>query len=95
MTELIHIKLCLADVPLKAFLDDVLEVDGDAVTELIHDQHNAQAFSVVASMTVGEFRDWLVDPETDGKMIADLAWGLTPEMAAAVSVQFSSRSASE
>ncbi|WP_143540195.1 ethanolamine ammonia-lyase subunit EutB [Rhodovulum sulfidophilum] len=26
---------CLADVPLSAFLDDVLEVEGDAVTALI------------------------------------------------------------
>lgn len=76
---------CLADVPLKAFLDDVLEIEGDAVTDLISGQHDARAFSAVASLTVGEFRDWLLDPDTDGKTLADLAWGLTPEMVAAVS----------
>ena len=76
---------CLADVPLQAFLDDVLEVEGDAISDLIAAQHNPQAFAPIASLTVGAFRDWLLDPATDGQALADLAWGLTPEMVAAVS----------
>lgn len=76
---------CLADVPLQAFLDDVLEADGDVVSELIAEQHNPKAFAPIASLTVGEFRDWLLDPLTDGKALAGIAWGVTPEMIAAVS----------
>jgi len=75
---------CLADVPLAAFLDDVLEMDGDAVTALIAAQHDPAAFAPVAALTVGAFRDWLLAPETTGAEIATIAWGLTPEMAAAV-----------
>ncbi|MCT4684542.1 MAG: ethanolamine ammonia-lyase subunit EutB [Roseicyclus sp.] len=76
---------CLADVPLKAFLEDVLEVDGDAVTALIAAQHDAAAFAPVAALTVGEFRDWLLAPQTTSAEITALAPGLTPEMVAAVS----------
>lgn len=76
---------CLADVPLRAFLDDVLEVDGDAVSDLIATQHDPRAFAPIAAMNVGDFRDWLLDPETGGGALAGIARGLTPEMVAAVS----------
>lgn len=76
---------CLADVPLTAFLDDVLEVDADSVSQLIADQHDREAFAPIASLTVGAFRDWLLDPARTGETITKLAWGLTPEMVAAVS----------
>ena len=36
-------------------------------------------------MTVGEFRDWLLDEAADAATLARIAPGLTPEMAAAVS----------
>ena len=52
---------CLADIPLSDFQTDVLELDGDAVTDLIMAQHDAQAFAPIASLTVGAFRDWLLD----------------------------------
>ncbi len=83
--ERIAAQMCLADVPLKAFLDDVMEVEGDAVTELIFDQHDPDRFAPVAHLTVGGFRDFLLDPACDAKALTDLAWGLTPEMVAAVS----------
>ncbi len=76
---------CLAEVPLRDFLTDVLEVAGDDVSALIEAQHDARAFAPVAGLTVGALRDWLLDPATDGAALARLAWGLTPEMAAAVS----------
>lgn len=85
VVERLAAQFCLADVPLTAFLDDVLEVDGDAVTQLIADQHDAQAFAPVRSLTVGAFRDWLLDPAITGAHLAQIAWGLTPEMVAAVS----------
>jgi ethanolamine ammonia-lyase large subunit len=36
-------------------------------------------------LTVGAFREWLLDPETDTVMLTRTAPAITPEMAAAVS----------
>ncbi len=36
-------------------------------------------------LTVGDFRDWLLDESTTGETLARVAQGITPEMAAAVS----------
>ncbi|WP_121067216.1 ethanolamine ammonia-lyase subunit EutB [Chachezhania antarctica] len=84
--ERLAAQMALADLPLSAFLSvDVLGVDGDEVSDLIAARHDAEAFRPVASLTVGEFREWLLAPETDGAAIAALKWGLTPEMVAAVS----------
>ncbi len=83
--ERIAAQYCLADVALADFLADVMQVEGDGVTALILDQHDPAAFAPVAAMTVGDFRDWLLNPATTGEDIAAIAWGLTPEMAAAVS----------
>jgi ethanolamine ammonia-lyase large subunit len=76
---------CLADVLLTDFLDDILQVDGDEVTDLIAAQHDRVAFAPVVSLTVGGLRDWLLAPETGPEQLAALARGLTPEMVAAVS----------
>jgi ethanolamine ammonia-lyase large subunit len=79
-------KLALADLPLRRFLDDtVVPYEQDEVTRLIIDSHDAAAFAPVAALTVGEFRDWLLSYQADTAALAQLAPGLTPEMAAAVS----------
>ena len=52
---------------------------------LIIDTHNAAAFAPVTSLTVGEFRDWLLSDSATSERLAALSPGLTPEMAAAVS----------
>jgi len=79
----------LADLPLRVFLDEpVVPYDSDEVTRLILDGHDGEAFTPVAHLTVGEFRDrllcWASEPG-GGPQIAALAPGLTPEMVAAVS----------
>jgi ethanolamine ammonia-lyase large subunit len=75
----------LADVPLARFLEDLLiPYEDDAVTRLIIDTHDPAAFAPVSGLTVGQFRDWLLRYETDHAVLAALAPGLTPEMAAAV-----------
>ena len=76
---------CLADVPLSAFRADVLEHEGDAVSALIDSQFDDGAFAPVSSLTVGAFREWLLDPSTRTDDLTALQWGLTPEMVAAVS----------
>ncbi len=79
-------RVALADVPLAAFLQDlVVPYETDEVTRLIVDTHDAAAFARVSHMTVGAFRDWLLSAEADAPTLAALAPGLTPEMAAAVS----------
>ncbi|UUU32142.1 ethanolamine ammonia-lyase subunit EutB [Streptomyces sp. CA-210063] len=76
----------LAEVPLTAFLaEPVIPYEVDDVTRLIVDTHDALAFAPVASMTVGEFREWLLSPAADTAALTALAPGLTPETVAAVS----------
>ena len=79
-------KICLADLPLKAFLHTALiPYEDDEVTRLIFDEHNLEAFSLVSHLTVGDFRDWLLSEQADSLTLARLAPGLIPEMVAAVS----------
>jgi ethanolamine ammonia-lyase large subunit len=76
----------LADVPLAQFLEEpLIPYEIDEVTRLIVDDHDAEAFAPIRSLTVGEFREWLLRYETTAETLADLARGLTPEMLAAVS----------
>jgi ethanolamine ammonia-lyase large subunit len=79
-------QMALADVPLTAFLNEaIVPYETDAVTRLILDSHDNNAFAPVAGLTVGEFRDWLLSDHAAAETLAALAPGLTPEMAAAVS----------
>ncbi|MFM1988892.1 MAG: hypothetical protein RJA99_1849 [Pseudomonadota bacterium] len=79
-------RLALADVPLRAFLaEPVVPPESDEVSRLILAQHDAAAFAPVAHLTVGAFRDWLLSDVADGATLERLAFGLTPEMVAAVS----------
>ncbi|GAA0296065.1 ethanolamine ammonia-lyase subunit EutB [Sphingomonas oligophenolica] len=76
----------LADLPLSIFLNElVVPYEADEVSRLIIDTHDSAAFARVAHLTVGSFREWLLDNATDGAAIAAIAPGITPEMAAAVS----------
>jgi ethanolamine ammonia-lyase large subunit len=79
-------RMALAEVPLAEFLEElVIPYEDDEVTRLIVDTHDRVAFASVAGLTVGEFREWLLRPETDADALARVAPGVTPEMAAAVS----------
>jgi ethanolamine ammonia-lyase large subunit len=76
----------LADVPLKRFLEDlVIPYEIDEVTRLIIDSHGSTAFASIAHLTVGGFRDWLLSDDATREALAEIAPGVTPEMAAAVS----------
>jgi len=76
----------LADLPLATFLSDlVIPYEHDEVSRLIVDSHDAAAFAPIAHLTVGAFREWLLDNGNDGDAIARVTAGITPEMAAAVS----------
>lgn len=84
--ERVRAQMALADIPLKRFLSEqVIPYETDEVTRLICDSHDEAAFAPVSSLTVGEFRDWLLGDEVTETVLAALAPGLMPEMAAAVS----------
>jgi ethanolamine ammonia-lyase large subunit len=84
--ERVAAQIALADVPLKRFLEEpLMPYETDEVTRLIFDSHDEQAFSVIAHLTVGEFRDWLLDGAVDGETLTRISPGVMPEQAAAVS----------
>ena len=84
--QMIAARMALADVPLKQFLQEtVVAYEDDEVTRLIIDAHDASAFAAISSLTVGAFRDWLLSDAATTPVLAKLARGITPEMAAAVS----------
>jgi ethanolamine ammonia-lyase large subunit len=84
--ERVAARICLADLPLKQLLSDlVIPYETDDVTRLILDRHDAAAFAPIAHLTVGEFRDWLLSDDASTQVLAQIAPGVTPEMAAAVS----------
>lgn len=79
-------KMALADVPLREILDNpLIPYEHDEVTRLIIDTHDKTAFQAISHLTVGDFRDWLLDDTTDSQTLRHIAKGITPEMAAAVS----------
>ena len=84
--ERVLARMALADVPLASFLEEpLIPYEDDEVTRLIVDTHDRAAFAPIALLTVGAFREWLLDPATDTETLARTAPGITPEMAAAVS----------
>ena len=83
-------QMALADLPLSHFLDNpVIAYEDDEVTRLILDTTRTPeavaAFTPIASLTVGEFRDFLLSDDATPEHLAALAPSLMPEIAAAVS----------
>jgi ethanolamine ammonia-lyase large subunit len=78
-------KLALADVPLSEIVAaPVIDPDADDVSRLVTDTHDLAAFAPVRSLTVGEFREFLLADATDGAALGRMHRGITPEVAAAV-----------
>jgi ethanolamine ammonia-lyase large subunit len=83
--ERVAAQYALADLPLATFLDEpVVPYEIDEVTRLIIDTHDRVAFAPVAHLTVGGLRDWLLSDAATSDVLAAVARGVTPEMAAAV-----------
>jgi ethanolamine ammonia-lyase large subunit len=84
--ERVAAQMALAELPLSVFLNEALvPYEADEVTRLIMDNHSAQAFASIRHLTVGDFRNWLLEESTGSAALAAVAPGITPEMAAAVS----------
>jgi ethanolamine ammonia-lyase large subunit len=75
----------LADLTLRELRENpAVPYERDELTRLVEDELDPAAFSAVGHLTVGQFREWLLDIETTGPTLRAIAPGLTPEMAAAV-----------
>ena len=84
--ERVAAALVLADLPLKRFLEDqLIAYEDDEVTRVILDDHQVDAFALISSFTVGDFRNWLLSDAVGANELNAVAPGLTPEMVAAVS----------
>ncbi|NBV50966.1 ethanolamine ammonia-lyase subunit EutB [bacterium] len=84
--ERVAAQMCLADVPLKEFIQNpAIPYESDEVTRVIWDAWDETAFAPISHLTLGEFREFLLDSKTTGQQLNLLAPGLLPEMVAAVS----------
>ena len=84
--QMVAARMALADVPLQQFLNEaVIPYEEDEVTRLILDSHDGPSFAAISSLTVGEFRDWLLSDAATAETLKKTSRGITPEMAAAVS----------
>jgi ethanolamine ammonia-lyase large subunit len=90
--ERVAAKFALADVPLDEILrQPLIDPDIDDVSRLILDSHDAANFKALGSMTVGAFREFLLDERTTPEILGQLHRAITPEMAAAVAKLMSNK----
>jgi ethanolamine ammonia-lyase large subunit len=90
--ERVAAKYALADVPLqKIVANPLIPPEQDDVTRLILETHDHESFSTIKSMTVGEFREFILSDETDEATLRALHWAITPEIGAAVTKLMSNK----
>jgi ethanolamine ammonia-lyase large subunit len=90
--ERVAAKRKLADLTLDEIVRRTLiDPDDDDVTRLTLDLFDQQAFRSVASMTVGEFREFLLDYATTETQLHSLQNAIIPEIAAAVTKLMSNK----
>jgi ethanolamine ammonia-lyase large subunit len=73
-------ELTLAEIVARPLIDP----SEDDVSRLILDSLDQEAFGKIKAMTVGEFREQLLDDATNPAGLKQLQWAITPEIAAAV-----------
>jgi ethanolamine ammonia-lyase large subunit len=90
--ERVAAKRALADLPLTDLVNNpVIPPESDEVSRLILDSHDSSAFAPLRRMTVGEFREFLLDHQTTEADLKSLQWAITPEMAAAAAKLMSNK----
>lgn len=86
MEERVAAQMCLAEVPLTQFIEEpLIPYEDDEVTRLIIDTQDKEAFKLISHLTVGDFRNWILNDHTTEETLRAVAGAITPEMAAAVS----------
>src|SRR5271167_888650 len=90
--ERVAAKRKLADLTLDEIVRrPLIDPDHDDVTRLILDSFDQQAFRAIKSMTVGEFREFLLDDGTTDTQLQPLHPAIIPEIAAAVTKLMSNK----
>jgi ethanolamine ammonia-lyase large subunit len=90
--ERVAAKFVLADVLLSEIVaQPLIDPDHDEVSRLILDTQDQAAFRSLADLTVGEFREYLLDDAVGEEELRRLHWALTPEIAAAVAKLMSNK----
>lgn len=90
--ERVAAKLALADVTLGEIIDQpLIDPHRDDVSRLILDSLDPGAFGPLRGLTVGQFRELLLDDGTDDSRLRSLRPGLTPEIVAAVAKLMSNK----
>jgi ethanolamine ammonia-lyase large subunit len=83
--ERVAAKRELADLPLAEIVArPVIDPDKDDVSRLVLDTYDREAFHELASLTVGEFRELLLDDATGETELKRIGRAIIPEIAAAV-----------
>lgn len=91
-TERVAAKWALADVTLADLVDQpVIDPATDDVSRLILDTLDRELFSPIRSQTVGQFREWLLSDAVGQAELHRIRWGITPEIAAAVTKLMSNK----
>jgi len=90
--ERVAAKSALADLLLIDLLKNpVIPPETDEVSRLIIESHDSAAFAPLRSLTVGQFREFILDTQTTDAEFKSLKWGITPEMAAAAAKLMSNK----
>ena len=90
--ERVAAKHALADLPLQTIVENpLIDPDKDDVSRLILETYDQENFSGIKSMTVGEFREFILSDETSEAALKRLHWAITPEIAAAVAKLMSNK----
>ncbi|MBY0523917.1 MAG: ethanolamine ammonia-lyase subunit EutB [Gemmataceae bacterium] len=90
--ERVAAKLALADVPLAEIVNNpLIDPDHDDVSRLLLDGLDQEAFQPLQSLTVGEFREYLLDDAVGEAELHRLQWAILPEVAAAVAKLLSNK----
>src|SRR3954471_1119424 len=85
-------KLALADLRLEEITaNPLLAPEEDEVCRLLLDPYDREAFAPIANLTVGEFRELLLDDATDEQRLRSMGRAIVPEIAAAVAKLMSNR----
>jgi ethanolamine ammonia-lyase large subunit len=90
--ERVAAKIVLAEVPLGHIVDHpLIDPDEDDVSRLLLDTLDVEAFAPLRSLSVGQFRELLLDDATGEEQLRALSWSITPEIAAAVAKLMSNK----
>lgn len=83
--ERVAAKRRLADLTLEEILrQPLIDPDEDDVSRLILDTHDGDGFAAIKSMTVGAFREYVLDDATGEAELKQIQRAIIPEIAAAV-----------